>query len=180
MWPDVVIDGAIGALSCEATLHPWGPDLSCLMCDFEEPPASATKVQSELTGLPEARLGNLLDVITEDDLEHASPEKRVFLAKNIGKQICALLSEAEIEKITKQPSKQGFQPSVPFVACLSACMVVTELVRTIRRDTSALETGFQFDVLVGPQNGIRKSHARKKSCICVDRREVIEKLRARR
>lgn len=180
MWPDLVIDGAIGALSCEATLHPWGPDLSCLMCDFEEPTVSATKVQSELTGLRESRLTNLLDFVTEEDVNDAAPEKKDFLAKNIGKQICSVLSEAEIEKIAKEGSKKGFQPSVPFVACLSACMMVTELIRTIAKGPSVLETGYQFDALTGPQNGIRKSHSRKKSCICVDRRSVIEKLRTRR
>ena len=91
-----------------------------------------------------------------------------------------LLSETELEKISREGFKQGFQPSVPFVACLSACMVVTELIRLIKKDENVLETGFQFDALIGPQNGSRKSHARKKSCICVDRKGLIEKLRARR
>src|SRR5207244_774385 len=37
LWPDQIIDGAIGATSCEVTLHPWGRDLSCLKCDFNDP-----------------------------------------------------------------------------------------------------------------------------------------------
>jgi len=179
IWPDLVIDGAIGALSCEVTVHPWGPDLSCLMCDFEQPAVSAVKVQSELTGLEESRLTNLLDVVTEDDVKNAPQEKKDLLARNIGKQICSLLSEAEIEKISREGPKPGFQPSVPFVACLSACMVVTELVRRLLKAADVLETGYQFDVLIGPQNGIRKAHARKKNCVCVDRKDVIELMRSR-
>lgn len=180
IWPDVVIDGAIGPLSCQVTLHPWGPDLSCLMCDFEEPTIAATKVQSDLTGLAESRLENLLDVVSEDDVKNAPPEKRDFLAKNLGKQFCALLSEAELVRISQKEFKEGFQPSVPFVACLSACMMVTELIRINMKDKGSLETGFQFDTLVGPQNGIFQSHARKKSCICTDRRRLIETWRERR
>lgn len=180
VWPDLIIDGAIGALSCEATIHPWGPDLSCLMCDFEQPIVSAATVQSHLTGLPEERLANLLDVVTDEDVLNAPSTKKQFLARQVGKQICAVLSEAEAEKLSEQPHEKGFQPSVPFVACLSACMMVTELLRFLMGRENMLETGYQFDVLVGPQNGIKKSHARKNTCVCVGRHDLIDKLRARR
>jgi hypothetical protein len=180
MWPDLIIDGAIGALSCEATLHPWGPDLACLMCDFEVPTLSAAKVQSNLTGLHEDRLANLLDVVTVEDVGNAPLEKREFLAKHLGKQICAVLPEAEIEGLSELSQEKGFEPSVPFVACLSSCMMVTELLRALMGHEQQLDTGYQFDVLIGPQHGIRKSHGRKKSCVCVDRHVVIETLRARR
>jgi hypothetical protein len=180
IWPDLAIDGAIGPLSCQVTLHPWGPDLSCLMCDFEEPVIAASKAQSELTGLSESRLENLLDVITEEDIQDAPTDKKDLLARNLGKQICSLLSEAEIEKMSKEKAKPGFQPSVPFVACLSACMVVAEFVRATGGHQSLLETGYQFDTLVGPQNGRPMSHARKKNCVCVDRKDLIETLRSKR
>jgi hypothetical protein len=180
IWPDLIIDGAIGALSCEATLHPWGPDLSCLMCDFELPAISAAKAQSNLTGLHEDRLASLLDVVTDEDVRNAPRAKKEFLAKHVGKQICAVLPEAEIERLSELSQEKGFEPSVPFVACLSSCMMVTELLRSLMRHEQMVDTGYQFDVLIGPQHGIKKSHGRKKSCICVDRHDVIEKVRVRR
>ncbi len=91
-----------------------------------------------------------------------------------------MLSEAELDKLSQAPREQGFQPSVPFVACLSSCMMVTELLRSLMVHEGVLDTGYQFDVLIGPQNGIMKSHARKKTCVCVDRHDVIETLPARR
>src|SRR5205807_87669 len=30
IWPDLVIDGAIGSdFSCQVSCHPWGPDVAC-------------------------------------------------------------------------------------------------------------------------------------------------------
>ena len=150
------------------------------MCDFEQPAISAAKVQSDLTGLHEDRLANLLDVVTDEDVRKAPPAKKQFLAKRVGRQICAVLPEAEMEKLSETPLEEGFQPSVPFVACLSSCMMVAELLRSLMHGQNMLDTGYQFDVLIGPQNGIRKSHARKATCICVDRHDVIETLRERR
>jgi hypothetical protein len=180
IWPDLIIDGAIGTLACEATLHPWGDNLSCLICDFAKPAASATAIQSQITGLCETRLTNLMDFITDDDVRNAPPEKRELLKSYVGKQICSLLSGAEVEAISQETDKSNFQPSVPFVACLSACMMVTELVRRLEGSPAELETGYQFDALVGPQNGIRKAHFRKPDCVCVERRSLIEQMRARR
>jgi ThiF family len=177
LWPDLIIDGAIGAFACEATLHPWGDDLSCLFCDFEHPPERSEQLESELTGLTEDRLKDMNSVVTEDDIRAAPTEKRKWLSTQIGKEICSVVSEATIEKLTQEKQKEGFQPSVPFVACLSSCMMVTELVRKILGWPRILETGFQFDVLAGPQYGIRKAHSRKPTCICVQRRNIIQTLR---
>src|SRR6266478_463429 len=180
IWPDLAIDGAIGAFSCEVSLHPWGPDLSCLMCDFELPAESAAKKESALTGIPEERLADLLAPLTKEDVSSAVPEKREWLQKRIGIQKCSIISEAELEKIAQEEHEEGFEPSVPFVACLSASMIVTELIRHLTGWAPVLETGYQFDVLVGPQNGIKKAHARKSTCICVQRKRVIETLRQNR
>jgi hypothetical protein len=72
------------------------------------------------------------------------------------------------------------QPSTPFVACLSACMMMGELTKYISRCESALDTGFQFDILVGPENGTRKAHERKATCICIERAALIDKMRVSR
>ena len=178
IWPDLVIDGAIGTFSCEATLHPWGPDLSCLLCDFEEPTRDVLAESSTLTGLNKDKLHDLLGVVTGDDIDAAPEEKRDYLRRFLGKTYCSLISEAEIQRVSTGKAK--FAASVPFVACLSACMVVIEVVRAVSQWTPELETGFQFDVLVGPQRGIRKSHSRKPQCICVTRQSLIDGLRKER
>jgi hypothetical protein len=177
LWPDLIIDGAIGAFACEATIHPWGDDLSCLYCDFEHPPERSERLESELTGLREDRLKDMNSVVTEDDVRAAPAEKREWLSQQVGKELCSVVSEATIEKLSQEKQKEGFQPSVPFVACLSSCMMVVELVRQTLQWPRILETGFQFDVLTGPQYGIRKAHSRKPTCICVQRKNTIELLR---
>lgn len=177
LWPDLIIDGAIGAFACEVTLHPWADDLSCLFCDFENPPQSSEHLESELTGLRVDRLKDMHSVVTKDDVRAAPAQKRKWLGTQVGKELCSVVSEATIEKLSQEKQKEGFQPSVPFVACLSSCMVVAELVRQMLQWPRILETGFQFDVLAGPQYGIRKAHSRKPTCICVQRKNTIELLR---
>jgi molybdopterin/thiamine biosynthesis adenylyltransferase len=179
LWPNLVIDGAIGTFACEATLHPWPEDLSCLYCDFERPPKCSEKLESELTGLTEERLRETTSRITEDDVRTAPVAKRQWLRKQIGKEICSVVSEATIEKLSRELQQKEFEPSVPFVACLSSCIIVTELIRHTLQWPRVLETGFQFDVLVGPQRGIRKAHLRKRSCICVQRNHIINALRVK-
>jgi hypothetical protein len=176
-WPDLIIDGAIGVFACEGTLHPWGEDLSCLYCDFEHPPQRCEQIESELTGLKEDRLRDMNSVVTEDDVRTAPAEKQEWLRQQIGKEICSVVSEATTEKLSQEKQKKGFQPSVPFVACLSSCMMVAELVRKVLQWPRIVETGFQFDVLVGPKHGIRKAHSRKATCVCVQRRNIIQTLR---
>lgn len=180
LWPGLIIDGAIGATACEVTLHPWGVDRSCLMCDFEEPEVAAEEVQQRASGLRAGRLTDIQSVITEEDIELAPAEKRDWLRERKGKQICSVISEAVLSFLSAEAHKPGFEPSVPFVACLSSCMVVTEMVRHAAGWPQVLTTGFQFDSLVGPQNGLVKFHRRKPGCICVTRRASIEAIRLAR
>jgi ThiF family len=179
LWPNLVIDGAIGIFACEATLHPWGEDLSCLYCDFERPPERSEKLESKLTGLREERLGDMTSLVTDKDVRAAPIEKRARLKTQIGKEICSVVSEATVEKLSQEAQQKGFEPSVPFVACLSSCMMITELIRETLRWPKVLETGFQFDVLMGPEHGIRKAHSRKPNCICVQRKRIIDSLRTK-
>jgi len=180
LWPDQIIDGAIGTVACEVTLHPWGPDLSCLKCDFVEPATPAEQRQAEATGLRPERLADPLTVITEADIEASPLEKREWLRERKGKQVCSVVSEGMLALLSGEAQSAGFEPSVPFVACLSSCMIVSELVRYLQGVPQILETGFQFDVMVGPENGQRKAHSRKPDCMCVTRRHNIELLRGKR
>lgn len=178
-WADQIIDGAISATGCEVTLHPWGPDLSCLKCDFEEPKINSELVQTQATGLRRERLADQTALIDDNDIESAPEEKRAWLQERKGRDICSVVSEGVLAEMAGESQKAGFRPSVPFVAALSSCMIVSELLRYVGKSPVVLETGFQFDVLVGPQFGQKKAHARKPDCICVSRRSNIEILRRR-
>jgi len=50
-----------------------------------------------------------------------------WLGTQIGKEICSVVSEATIEKLSQEKQNEGFRPSVPFVACLSSCMMSPSL-----------------------------------------------------
>jgi hypothetical protein len=178
MWPDQVIDGAIGPTICEVTVHPWDSGYSCLRCDFREPDVDAAEVQAQASGLAPVRLASPFSVIDEADVAAAPEELKAWLRSRRGKQVCSVVSEAVLESISQVKQRQGFEPSAPFVACLSSCMVVGEMVRYCANWPAVLQTGFQFDTLVGPQNGIRKIHHRKEDCECVSRRRNIEQVRS--
>ena len=153
---------------------------SCLRCDFEEPNVDALNLEVRSTGLRPERIGDPSATVEEEDIQNAPAERKDWLRSKRGKLVCSIVSEAVLAALSAENQHRGFEPSVPFVACLSACMVVTELVRHCAGWTPVLETGYQFDSLVGPQNGMFKAHERKVDCECVSRRKNIELVRARR
>jgi hypothetical protein len=177
LWPDQIIDGAIGPTSCGVTLHPWGPDLSCLLCDFTEPSVDSTALQREATGLSAERLANMSLLVSDEDVCIAPPEKRDWLRQQVGRPMCSVVQDGVLALIAGRAQTPGFEPSVPFVACLSSCMVVSELVRYATSAPAVLQTGFQFSVLYGPKLGFRTDHERKRDCLCVARRASIETVR---
>jgi len=179
LWPDQIIDGAIGPTVCEVTLHPWEGNASCLRCDFEEPAVEALEVQAHSTGLRPGRLAEPFAVVEAADVEAAPAERKEWLSSRQGKQICSVVSEGVLTALSTEPRRKGFEPSAPFVACLSSCMVVAEMVRCCLGWQPVLHTGFQFDALVGPQSGVFKIHHRKPDCECVARLINIERVRAR-
>jgi molybdopterin/thiamine biosynthesis adenylyltransferase len=180
LWPDVVIDGAIGDFTCQVSRHPWPDDIACLICLFRKPDGRlAEDVQSEETGISVHRLANPDALITESDIDVAPVAKQDFLRSRIGRSICSVIQEAMAQTISQEKQREAFAPSTPFVACFSACMVVSEVVAHISGWTSKLEPRFQFDFLVGPARGQQLPQARRPDCIC-GRRKNIEMLRASR
>ncbi|MFC4456578.1 ThiF family adenylyltransferase [Deinococcus sonorensis] len=177
LWPDVVIDGAIGALMCQVSRHPAEGDVACLQCLFDLPAREALTHQMEATGLSPARLAQPDEPVTEADLLTAPEHQRPWLASRIGQPICSVVSEGITQALSAERQRQGFAPSVPFVACLSACMAVAELVRHLEGRSTPLETRFQFDVLRGPQSGSMLDQARSGGCMCVQRRAAIVRFR---
>jgi molybdopterin/thiamine biosynthesis adenylyltransferase len=178
LWPDVVIDGAIGDFTCQVSRHPWQGDIACLICLFQRPAGRpADEVQSEVTGLLRSRLQDPNSLVTESDVEAAHPEKREFLRSKVGKTVCSVVQQAMAQKISDEQQPENFEPSVPFVACFSACMVMTEALAHVCGWESKLEPRFQFDFLLGPAYGLELPQTRRSDCIC-GRKKNIERFRA--
>jgi len=181
LWPALVIDGAIGTFPCQVSRHRWGRDEACLRCLFRAPTGEPSeKAASRVTGLQPERARNLLDVVTEADVLAAPRDMQDSLRRHIGRQICSVVAEAMAQRISLESQRSGFEPSIPFVACLSACMMVSELTKATLGWESRLETRFQWDSLFGPYRGEHFPQARRRDCLCVERGANIERLRDQR
>jgi len=179
IWPDIVVDGAIGDFMCQVSRHPWPDDVACLICLFREPGAPAETLQMQATGLPLERLLQPDALVSASDVEKAPGEKRDFLRAHLGHPICSVIQEGIALKISAEQQQKGFEPSVPFTACFSACMVVAEMIAHFMQWPSVLAPRFQFDFLLGPAYGQELPQGRRASCIC-SRRKNIERVRAAR
>ena len=112
---------------CQVSRHPWPEDIACLLCLFQQPLGRpAEEVQSEVTGLSKLRLQNPDTVVTGEDVEAAPAEKQDFLKSFVGHQVCSVVQHAIAQGISSEAQAEDFEHSVPFVACFSACMVMTE------------------------------------------------------
>lgn len=178
LWPDLIVDGAIGDFGCQVSRHPWhDADTACLICLFRTPVRSGESIAAEATGLGEGRIGQAQDVVTTTDVDDAPEEKREYLRARLGKPVCSVISEAVTQKISQDAAARGFEPSVPFVAAFSACMVVAQAIAHIADWPRKLETRFQFDFLRGPARGEHYPQGRRKDCLC-QRRKNIDRIRA--
>jgi molybdopterin/thiamine biosynthesis adenylyltransferase len=178
LWPNVVIDGAIGDFMCQVSRHPWPDDIACLICLFQQPPGRpAEDIQSEASGLSKTRLKQPDSVVTEADVESAPEENREALKSKLGHPVCSVVQQAVAKMISSEELDHDFEPSVPFVACFSACMVMAETIAYLCGWESKLEPRFQFDFLLGPASGLDLPQARRQNCVC-GRRTNIDKLRA--
>lgn len=180
LWPNIVIDGAIGDFMCQVSRHPWSDDVACLICLFQRPAGRpAEEVQSEATGLSKTRLQDPNSLVKQSDVEAAPPEKQDALRSQVGRPVCSVVQQAMAQKISLEQQEQDFEPSVPFVACFSACMVMAEALAYLCGWETKLEPRFQFDFLLGPAFGLELPQGRNQHCVC-GRRKNIERLRAMR
>jgi hypothetical protein len=181
LWSDLVVDGAIGSdMSCQVSCHPWGEDVACLMCVFHHPTTRSEVLASRATGLSEAIVSDGQVVVTQVDIDAAPPAKKAWLAARLGQKVCSVVSEAMALALSKENQEQGIAPSVPFVACFSGCMVVTEFVRYLSEGRVFPEPRYALNLLWGPQRGIEFSEGRRATCFCVERASSINKVRAKR
>jgi len=179
IWPALVIDGAIGVFASQVSRHPFGADdIACVRCLFKNGHRDADVVASHASGIDTSRIRELNGVVNQDDINRAPTAKRDWLALNVGKPICSVVQEAMAQSISN--SNIEFQPSVPFVANLSAAMMVTELVKFTMGLESNLEPRFQFDVLRGPAVGQLLPQSPDPRCICRTRFKNIEAWRESR
>lgn len=176
LWPDLIVDGAIGDFGCQVSRHPWNEDAACLICLFRKPVRSGQVIAAEASGLTEDRVRQPDELVTTADVATAPEEKRDYLRVRIGKPICSVVSEAVTQKISQDAQVRGFEPSVPFVAAFSACMVVAQAIAHMADWPPTLDTRFQFDFLRGPARGEHYPQGRRKDCLC-QRRANIDRLR---
>lgn len=180
LWPDVIFDGAVGDFSCQVISSAWGSDLACLKCLFVEPTAPDPHIAaSHETGLGLDRVRDSECVVTLADIEAAPPAKRPYLQEHIGVKICSVVSEAMIARIAQVGTQASFAPSVPFVASMSATMVMGSLTRRLLEPHSLIPR-FIFDILQGPDRGELLRERARPRCICQARRNAIERVRAQR
>jgi molybdopterin/thiamine biosynthesis adenylyltransferase len=177
LWPDVLIDGAIGDFSCQAAAYLWGQDMACLKCLFDLPPgADPERLAVAETGFAAARIRDPEAVVTLQDIEAAPAAKRELLRASVGRKICSVVSDVMRAKITQDQSSAHFSPSVPFVATMSATLVVAMLMRHLlghRLDTAR----YYMDLLVGPATAERFNERPLSKCYCVKRRDLIAQYR---
>lgn len=182
LWPDLIVDGAIGPTIAQVSIHPWGRDVACLICMNREEKTyqSSEKVAIQETGLPLERIKEPDSVITVEDIKNAPEGKKEFLWSVLGQTVCSVIPEAIARGLSSNPQTEGFEPSAPFVACLSACMATGELLKHGMGLTTTLGPRYQFDVLIGSQKGILFPERRRRDCLCVTRAATIEKFRQQR
>jgi molybdopterin/thiamine biosynthesis adenylyltransferase len=175
LWPDVILDGAIGDLSGQVSRHPWDENVACLMCLFPHGVGkSAERAASEATGLSIEQLKDPDELLSEEELVIASPEAQEWLRTQIGKPKCSIIGEATTRGLASGRMRTGFAPSIPFVATLSASMVVGELVKLCCGRRTNLSPRYQVDLLRGPRFGVEFPQERRPDCICSTRRKNIE------
>ncbi len=181
LWANLTIDGAIGDFAAQVNRHPWGEQVACLRCLFPLPTGeSAEIVASRATGLATNRTQEAGSEITEADVLAAPKERQAWLRERIGRKVCAVVEEAMAQRISTDHLREGFEPSVPFVASMSASLIVAEWLKHILRIHSTLAPRFQMDLFRGPAAGLEFPQDRRADCICVTRRKNIELLREHR
>jgi molybdopterin/thiamine biosynthesis adenylyltransferase len=177
LWPDIVIDGAIGPFECQVSCHPWGKDIACLRCLFRQVSRSSELLAQLATGLRQERLATPDSIVTAEDVANAPSEKKEWLKSRLGRPVCSVWQEGLARDLSSAGLSRAFRPSVPFVASMSACMVVTELIRYLAGWEPVLSPRFQFDMFAGPALGQMLPQERRRDCICVTRSCNIEVVR---
>jgi hypothetical protein len=171
VWPEYLIDGATG--DTVAGLHEViGAGRPCLQCFL--PPRVETSSSlvglAAATGLTVEQLVNGDRPLLEDDLHALAPDQRARLQEHL----------AQALGLTSDDGSDTYQPSVPFVSQLAACLVVGRLVARLT-DVDCERPNFaQFDTLIGPQSLHTEARRPREGCYCTENQMVIDAVRRRR
>lgn len=181
LWPNLLVDGGISEFGVQAFSHRWGSPHQCLKCHFVAPEVTDHQlVASELTGLSRSRITDPDAPITDEDIAVAPEHKQAWLRERIGQKTCSVISEAALQSLRDTEDSEGFSPSAPFVACMSAALVVARAVASLIEPDRATGSRFTFDILHGPANGFELHEAAKPTCDCTNRAGIINHWRALR
>ena len=180
-WPDVILDGALRRFQCQFVSYDHGAGYACLRCLFERPTArNPLEVQAAITGLSVEAIASD-QIITAEHIAAAPKEKTAFLQSKLGERAAAVACAKAIEMkdMVDGDVRENFAPSVPFVATMTAVLVMGEVVRRAMGVPTVVRR-FQFDTLIGPQRGTKINEKAKFTCRCQKRKGPIDKLRAAR
>lgn len=185
LWPAIIIDGGINELGAAVVQYQLDhKQHACLRCWFEPPKVDERSLQSRLTGLCIDSLTDMGRLITEDDIEQASEDKRDWLRerKKEGKPLCSIISEAVLAGRLGVDVEAGFRPSAPFVATAAAAMVVSEAIKALVFPEAPAAQMVQIaNIFLGPaESTIKLNNSPSTSCQCVVHRETIDRLAGQR
>jgi hypothetical protein len=177
-WPDLILDGALSAsFACQVSRWRYGENTGCLRCQFVEPELDSVATAAAATGLARHRISDAHSPVNAADVAAAPEAHRERLTAAIGRPICSVVQEGMLEYLSGRKAAQRVAPSVPFVAVLSAVMVVGELIKQQIPSAPLLRDAFHFDVLFGPDTGMFLTNARRLGCKCSTSVGLIQRFR---
>lgn len=178
VWPDYLIDGATGdtVAGLHEVVRAGRPCLQCFLPPRAETSSSLVEVAAA-TGLTVEQLANGDRLLLKNDLEALAPEQRTRLQGHVGKPICGL---AQALGLTSDDGSDTYQPSVPFVSQLAACLVVGRLVARLTDPDCERPNFAQFDTLIGPQSLHAETRRAREGCYCTESEAVINAVRRHR
>jgi len=182
LWPSVLVDGGINAVGAAVRVHRLDrPRWACMRCGFKQAVASATAVQSEATGLSKETLASDHDrQLNDADIAAAFPEKRSWLKvqQQLGRTVCATIAEAQARRVGMNIAP-GFRPSSPFVAGLSAVLVMAEALKALYFKQVQTIQHFQMEsIFIGPASGAALMTSASTRCECSVHRSHINDVAA--
>ncbi|HWT19225.1 MAG TPA: ThiF family adenylyltransferase [Variovorax sp.] len=184
LWPSVLVDGGINAVGAAVVVHRLDrPHGACMRCSFRLPVEDERKLQAKATGLSMTSLDSDLGrPLTQQDVSNAEESERAWLSEQLtqGKTVCATISEAQ-SRLLGMDIEEGFNPSVPFVATVSAALVLTQALKALLYPEAEFTQRFQMEsVFIGPESSLGVLTRADPTCECVVHRRLIDRVAAAR
>lgn len=180
LWPRLIVDGAINSAGAAVVTHSMAHrKFACLRCAFDSPKKDHITAQSEVTGLSRQSLqGDQNRPITDEDIAKAAEVVRPWLREQqrLGRTICSTMQAAQAAGLGLR-LKDGFMPSVPFVATAAAALVVAQVLRNLLWPDESFVHIFQLaSLFVGPETETRVKRLASAECECTRHAGVIDQL----